>query len=268
MKKTILLVLLLILIVGCAKVSETKAPAKETVKEIIAEPAAEEPEKEDSQAVTIVAEGEQEPEEMPVEAAGPTVAQALILVGETKTIAVGDKKYAVKLMSAASRAQFLVNSEVTKDLMLNGVHILRDQAELKLINIGYNSATIQIKLKEAVQVVQSSNVVGSSATGPQTLKSGIFITVAKATTGNAKIIRTEEEKIILQLENFRTEPGPGLYVYLANQGIADGYEIAKLVSREGGQQYDIPADLDLNKYSKILIYSKSDGKIYGQAVLA
>jgi hypothetical protein len=266
MKKTILLVLLLILIVGCAKVSETKAPTKEIVKEIIAEPAAEEPEQEDSQAITVVAQEEQE-HETSSGTAGATAAQMLILAGETKTLTVGDKKYDVKLMSVSNRAQFAVNGEVTKDLILNGVHILRDQSELRVLNLGYNSATIQIKLKEAVQVVQSSNVVGSSATGPQTLKSGIFITVAKTTTGNAKITRTEEEKIILQLENFRTEPGPGLYVYLANQGIADAYEIAKLVSREGGQQYDIPSDLDLNKYSKILIYSKSDGKIYGQAVL-
>lgn len=268
MKKTILLVLLLILIVGCAKVSETKAPAKETVKEIIAGPAAEEPEKEDSQAVTIVAEGEQEPEEMPVEAAGPTVAQALILVGETKTIAVGDKKYEVKLMSAASRAQFLVNSEVTKDLMLNGVHILRDQAELKLLNIGYNSATIQIKLKEAAPVPAPSDAIGSSAIGPQTLKSGVFTTVAKTTTGQAKIVRTEEEKIILQLVGFRTEPGPGLYVYLIDQGITGGLEVAKLVSREGGQQYDLPIDVDLAKYKKAVIYSKSESKIYGQAILS
>ena len=266
MKKTILLVLLLILIVGCAKVSETKAPAKETVKEIIAEPAAEEPEKEDSQAVTIVAEGEQEPEEMPVEAAGPTVAQALILVGETKTIAVGDKKYAVKLMSAASRAQFLVNSEVTKDLMLNGVHILRDQAELKLINIGYNSATIQIKLKEAY--TPESEAAGPSAIGPATLRTGVFTSVAKTTTGSVEIIRSWDNKIKLSFIGFRTEPGPGLYVYLVDQSVPEGYEVAKLVSREGGQQYDLLENTDLAKYKKVVIYSKSESKIYGQASIS
>ena len=266
MKTTILLVLLLILIVGCAKVSETKAPAKETVKEVIAEPAAEEPEKENSKAVTIVAEGEQEPEEMTVETTGPAVAQALILAGETKTIAVGDKKYEVKLMSVSSRAQFVVNGEVTKDLMLNGVHILRDQAELHLLNIGYNSATIQIKLNEAA--VPTSDVAGPSATGPQTLKSGTFTTVAKTTTGQVKIIRTADEKIILQLESFGTEPGPGLYVYLVDQSVPEGYEVAKLVSREGGQKYDLPTDIDLTKYKKVVIYSKSESKIYGQASLS
>lgn len=265
MKKTILLVLLLILTVGCAEVSETKTPAKETVKEIVVEPAAEEPEQEASQDVTIVAPSEQEPEE-PVEAAGVTAAQMLIQVGETKTLMVGDKKYDVKLMSVSNRAQFVVNGEVTKDLILNGVHILRDQAELKLLNIGYNSATIQIKLKKAY--VPESEAAGPSAIGPATVRTGVFTSVAKTTTGSVEIIRSWENKIKLSFIGFRTEPGPGLYVYLIDQGITGGLEVAKLVSREGGQQYDLPIDVDLAKYKKVVIYSKSESKIYGQAVLS
>ncbi|MEM4264136.1 MAG: DM13 domain-containing protein [Candidatus Woesearchaeota archaeon] len=264
MKKTILMIILLSLfLTGCAKVSETQTPVKENVKEVIAGPAVEEPEKETSQAVTV-AGGEQEPEASS-EATMPAVAQMLILIGETKTLKVGDKNYEVKLLSVSNRAQFDVNGEITKDLILNGVHTLRDQSELKVINIGYNSATIQIRLKE--QAVPSSDVAGPSATGPLVLRKGIFTSAAKTTTGSLDITKSGEGKIILTFTSFRTEPGPGLYVYLVNQAVSDGYEVAKLISREGGQKYDLPRDIDLNKYKKVLIYSKSEGKTYGQAVL-
>lgn len=258
MRKTILVLFLAILIVACtAKTDETTAENKEAQAEA----------KVHAQEETVQKQQEPAQEKQPAaEAEQQKITEAIITLdaGEKRRIDFEDKSYTVKLLSVSSRAQFNVNGEQTKDLMLNGVHTFRDQSQLQVLELLYNAAKIRFTASPEKEMIDSGALKG---TGPQTLATGIFQKAEKNTAGHAEIIRTAEGSIVLQLHSFVTEPGAGLYVYLVNYNIQDGFEVAKLTTISGGQIYQLPEDLDLSKYQKIYIYSKSTGKVYGQAMI-
>ena len=88
------------------------------------------------------------------------------------------------------------------------------------------------------------------------------------TQGTATIIQ-DEEKTILSLEDFSTTNGPDLYVYLSTDGKASEFvNLGRLQSSNGDQSYEIPADVDLSKYDKVLIWCKAFGVLFGTAELA
>jgi len=261
MKKTILLLLLVILVMGCAKVDDASNETKETT--------AEEPVKVEEQTIQV-----KEPAQETVPAVEPDVTEeapkvtevkSVLNVGETKTIELGDRIYKIKLLSVSNRAQFSVNGEITKDLILNGVHTLKDQGQLKVLQLLYNSAEIRITAPPEKEDIDLNQMKGKE---PQTVATGIFQTVEKTTSGHVEIIVIPDGSLVLQLQGFLTQPGSGLYIYLIDQSIADGYEVAKLTTISGGQTYNLQEDVDLNKYKKVVIYSKSEEKIYGEAILS
>ena len=259
MKKTILLVLLMILIVGCAaqvketskEIKKTEAKEQTTVKEEVILPKETVPEQEP--------EIQKEPEILET--------KATINVGETKTITLGDKKYDIKLMSVSNRAQFTVNRAVTKDLIINGVHTFRDGAELQLLRTFFNGAEIKLT-KPTKSIYLPEDSAETTGQGPAIRRRGIFESVEKTTAGHAEIFKTTEGKFVLQLQGFVTEPGAGLYIYLVDNSVDDGIEVAKLTTISGGQTYELPDDIDLSKYRKIVIYSKPAGIVYGAARIA
>jgi PBP1b-binding outer membrane lipoprotein LpoB len=261
MNKILVLVLLAILIIGCAtKVDNTsketkEQPAKEQTKETVkVKETAVEPKEPVEETETVA----QEPPEI-------TEAKVTLDVGETKTVAVADREYKIKLLSVSNRAQFVVNGEVTKDLIINGVDTLKDQAEIQLLQILYNSAEVKIKAPPEKQEIDISSLQGK---GPQQIATGIFQTIEKTTAGHLDITRTAEGDIVMQFHSFLTQPGAGLYVYLVDENIDDGYEVGKLTTITGGQTYNLPEDVDIGKYKKVAIYSKSEEKAYGEAKIS
>ncbi|MBW2973197.1 DM13 domain-containing protein [Candidatus Woesearchaeota archaeon] len=258
MKKTILFVLLVILIAGCAQVDEVSNKTKETISKEPAQPK----EKTQIKEKTVQIK-EPETQEAPPQA---TEVKAILNVGETKTLTLGGKQYKIRLLSVSNRARFVVNGEFTKELLVTATEVLNDQSELRLVRLLYNAAEIALKLPPEKEIVISD--AGLKGSGPETLATGIFEKVEKTTAGRAEIIRTAEGSIVLQLHSFLTEPGSRLYIYLVDQNIGDGLEIAKLTSITGGQTYELPEDIDLTKYKKIAIYSQSEEKTYGEAKLS
>ncbi|MBW3002110.1 DM13 domain-containing protein [Candidatus Woesearchaeota archaeon] len=249
----------MILIIGCAaQIDETSNETKE------------EPIKKQAKETVKVKETTVEPKQAPAEEP-ETIAQEppkitekkiTLDVGATKTVTVADREYKIKLLSVSNRAQFVVNGEVTKDLIINGVDTLKDQSEIKLLQILYNSAELQITAPPEKEEIDISSLKGK---GTQRIATGIFQTVEKTTAGHVEITLTAEGNIVLQLQSFVTQPGAGLYIYLVDENIEDGYEVAKLTTITGGQTYNLPGDVDIGKYKKVVIYSKSEEKVYGEA---
>lgn len=89
------------------------------------------------------------------------------------------------------------------------------------------------------------------------------------TQGTAKIEFSDQESPILKLENFKTLNGPDLYVYLATDDKAtDFVNLGRLQSSSGDQEYEIPAETDLSKYNKVLIWCKAFSVLFGSAELS
>ncbi len=87
--------------------------------------------------------------------------------------------------------------------------------------------------------------------------------------GDAYTIPLEDGSNVLRLENFQSTNGPDLFVYLATDDNASEFiNLGDLKANKGNQNYEIPDDVDLEKYNKVLIWCKSFGVLFGSAELS
>ncbi len=72
----------------------------------------------------------------------------------------------------------------------------------------------------------------------------------------------------LKLENFKTDSGPDLKVFLASDLAANGYvNLGELESFSGDQEYTIPLNTDLKKFNMVLIWCEEFTELFGYAQL-
>ena len=99
--------------------------------------------------------------------------------------------------------------------------------------------------------------------GSKVLAKGEFHKVEKAGNGTATVYKLPSGKRILRLSNFQTDNGPDLHVRLiaaddatdtASAAKAAYVELGKLKGNKGNQNYDLPADLNLDKYKVVSIW--------------
>ena len=87
--------------------------------------------------------------------------------------------------------------------------------------------------------------------------------------GQAFTVPLEDGSNVLRLENFKSTNGPDLYVYLSTDKNASEFvDLGKLKANQGNQNYDIPNEIDLDKYSNVLIWCKAFGVLFGSAELS
>jgi hypothetical protein len=87
--------------------------------------------------------------------------------------------------------------------------------------------------------------------------------------GDAYTIPIEDGSNVLRLENFQSTNGPDLFVYLATDDTASEFvNLGALKANNGNQNYEIPDDIDLDKYGKVLIWCKSFSVLFGSAQLS
>jgi hypothetical protein len=121
-----------------------------------------------------------------------------------------------------------------------------------------------------------SETLIAQTTAPAPLFTGVFHSVAHETRGNATVHRLPDGTRVLRLTEFATSNGPDVRVYMvAAPDAADdatvkkaGFvELGKLKGNKGDQNYDIPADLDLDKYRAATIWCKRFGVNFATAPL-
>ncbi len=96
---------------------------------------------------------------------------------------------------------------------------------------------------------------------------GTFVSGAHTTSGTVRIHNQNRNKTLL-FENFKTDNGPDLRVYLSKDKSAKEFrELGKLKSINGNFNYDIPADLDTSHYPFVLIWCEDFSVLFGSAEL-
>jgi hypothetical protein len=117
----------------------------------------------------------------------------------------------------------------------------------------------------------------ASSEQPATLFAGQFHSVAHETKGQAAILQIPDGRKTLRLTGFETSNGPDVRVFLvAAADVADSdtvktaghVELGVLKGNIGDQNYDVPADVDLNKYRAVTIWCNRFGVNFGTAPLA
>lgn len=105
-----------------------------------------------------------------------------------------------------------------------------------------------------------------------TLVQGSFIGRAHPTSGVAKVI-TDGNQRFLRFEDFETDNGPDLNVYLTTTspdgGVGDDYiDLGNLKGNIGNQNYELGPEVDLDRYTTVFIWCVRFSVAFGAAALA
>jgi hypothetical protein len=117
---------------------------------------------------------------------------------------------------------------------------------------------------------------GGAAERPRNvlLRRGSFESVAHPAEGIATTIRTAAGARVLTLTNFEVDNGPDLRVYLVagpasdESGVDDFKDLGALKGNKGNQQYELPPQLDLERYSTVVIWCRAFSVNFARAPLA
>ena len=115
------------------------------------------------------------------------------------------------------------------------------------------------------KVSEAMPISAAAKASESILASGSFHGVAHNGKGNASVYQLSDGKRILRFSNFETSNGPDVHVYLVAANDASDSEMVKkagfrevglLKGNIGDQNYELPSDLDLNKYRAVTIWCK------------
>ena len=180
-----------------------------------------------------------------------------------------------------------------KLLLAGGVVVAAGLAWLAFGYFGVHTLFIDDKVDEAGPVFDS----GAVATGDEvdavppaddgvapeedaadpvgTLAQGTFVDRSHPTSGTAVVLSDGTEQRFLRFEDFATDNGPDLNVYLttappdADTGAieADFVDLGDLKGNIGDQNYEIPPDVDLGRYSTVVVWCVRFSVAFGAAGL-
>ncbi len=123
------------------------------------------------------------------------------------------------------------------------------------------------------QPINTTNRTNTETTNDQNLNveyQGDFVDADSfhKTSGTAKIINIERKRY-LSFENFETTNGPDLFVYLSTDKSSDDFvNLGRLKGNIGNQNYEIPDDVDLEKYDNAVIWCRAFSVLFGSAELS
>jgi Electron transfer DM13 len=115
-----------------------------------------------------------------------------------------------------------------------------------------------------------------SAPQPQNmlLRAGRFESVRHSASGKAQAINLAEGGNVLTLTDFEVDNGPDLRVYLVagpatTEGeVEDFVDLGGLKGNVGNQQYELPGDLDVGRYSTVVIWCRAFSVLFARAPLS
>ncbi|GAA5210548.1 DM13 domain-containing protein [Streptomyces thinghirensis] len=120
----------------------------------------------------------------------------------------------------------------------------------------------------------------SVAAGPRTLAGGELISHEHSTSGTVGLVRLADGSHVVRLENLDTSNGPDLRVWLTDAPVREGragwhlfddgeyVSLGKLKGNKGSQNYVVPDDVDLSRYTSVSIWCDRFDVSFGAAELA
>ncbi len=128
---------------------------------------------------------------------------------------------------------------------------------------------ISIELDESSPIDQAEEFVESSDAleSPKVLLHGDFVPSAHEVSGNVLVIDTPQGKV-LRFEDFETVNGPDLFIYLSSDlDNNDFVDFGKIKATKGNVNYQLPDDVDLERYNKVLIWCRAFRVLFSYAEL-
>jgi hypothetical protein len=130
---------------------------------------------------------------------------------------------------------------------------------------------------EAPPAPAAEGTAAAEAGVPLTVAEGEFISLEHETRGQALVVETAGGRRFLRFEGFETSDGPDLLVYLSAKepaGSKDWYgydrdfvDLGELKGNLGNQNYEIPANVDLDRYTTAVVWCRRFEVGFAAAVL-
>jgi hypothetical protein len=110
---------------------------------------------------------------------------------------------------------------------------------------------------------------------PVELARGEFVSLDHGTSGITRVLELADGRRIVRLEGLDTSNGPDLFVYLTTNPAGgeegafddDFVSLGRLKGNQGDQNYDVPADSDLTRFSSVVIWCDRFDSAFGAADL-
>jgi len=128
---------------------------------------------------------------------------------------------------------------------------------------------IDDKVNEALPTASSSptspgrgETTSSTPPPPIDLATGTFTSLDHTTSGTVRVVELADGTRVVRLEDFETENGPDLFVYLSTTEVGgseqsfddDFVNLGRLKGNIGNQNYVVPREVDLGKYASVVIW--------------
>ena len=119
-------------------------------------------------------------------------------------------------------------------------------------------------------------VMETTPTGGMVAFRGMFVSRAHDGIGTAELVTLEDGRRILQFRGFSTSDGPDLKVYLSGDAEATSMDQLRMVGYHslgaikgnvGDQYYEVPAEVDLAKYTSVIVWCERFGVNFTSAAL-
>lgn len=157
---------------------------------------------------------------------------------------------------------------------LNQVKNMKNFFFILLIILGACSKSTTVEPSEASPVEVNEGGANNNAANmgmdfseQKLLLEGKFVNGAHPTSGTAKIYEAKDGKRTLVFENLKSDAGPDLRIYIANdKAVTNFIELSNKVEN-GNKSYEIPAKADLTKQKVVLIWCKQFSVLFGHAEL-
>lgn len=103
----------------------------------------------------------------------------------------------------------------------------------------------------------------------QVIAQGIFAGLAGHNgEGTAKLLKIGEKYYIRLEDDFRVTNGPDLFVYFGKDGqYAASARLGALKGNEGGQNYEVPAEIDPSQYNEVWVWCRAFSVPFAKAIL-
>ena len=110
----------------------------------------------------------------------------------------------------------------------------------------------------------------------ETAHSGHFKNVTYGIKGQWSIVQDNGQTVLRLSDDFKTKNGPDLKLFLSPKNVADltgktaldqAVRLSVLKSNKGGQDYVIPATIDISDFGSILIHCEAFSVLWGGADL-
>jgi hypothetical protein len=137
---------------------------------------------------------------------------------------------------------------------------------------------VMVKVDEAMPEMQMESATAGADEEEaiamiETIFTGNFVDRSHPTSGRADVLNDGSTQRFLRFEEFETDNGPDLNVYLSTAGADadagafddDFIDLGDIKGNIGPQNYEIPADVDLDRYSTVVIWCVRFGVAFGAA---